>query len=42
MSLFLVRMEHPNGDGWGRHVVAHLEYLKRLIATGALLASGPL
>lgn len=42
MPVYLVRMEHPDGDGWGEHVVAHVQYLKRLIQEGSLLASGPL
>ena len=35
-------MEHPDGDGCGKHVVPHLLYLKKLIKEGRLLASGPL
>jgi len=42
MSLYLVRMEHPDGDRWGQHVLEHVLYLKGLIAEGRLLASGPL
>ncbi|KXV61414.1 hypothetical protein AD948_01810 [Acetobacter senegalensis] len=42
MPIYLVRMDHPDGDGWGQHVVAHVLYLKRLIQEGSLLASGPL
>lgn len=42
MHIYLVRMEHPDGDGWNQHVIAHVHYLKELIVQGRLLASGPL
>ena len=42
MSLYLVRMDHPDGEGWNTHLLAHLEYLSQLIDAGKLLASGPL
>ncbi|EAU0154374.1 TPA: hypothetical protein SMN98_002658 [Pseudomonas aeruginosa] len=42
MPLYLARMEHPDGDRWGQYVVEHVLYLKKLIAQGRLLASGPL
>ena len=42
MSMYVVRMEHPDGEGWGKHVVPHVLYLKKLIDNGKLLASGPL
>lgn len=42
MQIYLVRMEHPDGDGWNQHVLAHVRYLKELISNGQLLASGPL
>ena len=42
MSIYIVRMEHPDGDGWGEYVVPHVLYLKKLIEEGKLLASGPL
>ena len=41
MAFFLVTMTHPDGDGWGRHVVPHVNYLKGLIEAGEILASGP-
>lgn len=41
MAIFIVRMEHPEGDAWGEHVVAHVRYLQGLIEQGRLLASGP-
>jgi uncharacterized protein YciI len=42
MAFFLVTMTHPDGDGWGRHVMPHVAYLQGLISTGKILASGPL
>jgi uncharacterized protein YciI len=42
MSIYTVRMEHPAGDLWNKHVLEHVLYLKELIAQGRLLASGPL
>lgn len=42
MPVYLVRMEHPDGEGLGQHVAAHVLYLRRLIQEGSLLASGPL
>ena len=38
---FVVTMSHPDGDGWGHHVKAHVDYLKGLVAQGKLRASGP-
>lgn len=38
---FVVTMTHPDGDGWGQHVLPHVEYLKSLIEQGKLRASGP-
>ncbi|AHF76642.1 hypothetical protein Sant_1584 [Sodalis praecaptivus] len=42
MGLYLVRMDHPHGEGWAQFVVEHVQYLKTLIDQGTLLASGPL
>lgn len=42
MPIYIVRMEHPDGDLWNKHVLEHVLYLKGLIAKGRLLASGPL
>ena len=41
MAFFLVTMTHPDGDGWGRHVAAHVGYLNGLIKAGKIRASGP-
>ena len=42
MRFFIVTMSHPDGDGWNRHLAAHVAYLKELVAAGTLRASGPL
>lgn len=34
-------MTHPDGEGWGQHVAAHVAFLKRLIDAGRILVSGP-
>lgn len=41
MSIFIVRMEHPEGTLWNEHVLPHIAYLKTLVEQGRLLASGP-
>ncbi len=41
MAFFLVTMTHPDGDGWGLHVMPHVAYLQGLIADGKIRASGP-
>lgn len=41
MKFFVVTMSHPDGSGWGEHVLPHVEYLKGLIDAGKLRASGP-
>ena len=41
MAFFLVTMTHPDGEGWGRHVVPHVAYLQTLIDAGKIRASGP-
>lgn len=42
MPFFIVTMTHPDGDGWGLHVAAHVRYLQALVRAGELRASGPL
>jgi uncharacterized protein len=42
MSFFIVTMSHPDGDGWNRHLAAHVVYLRWLVARGMLRASGRL
>ncbi len=41
MRFFIVTMSHPDGDGWNRHLAAHVAYLRELVAAGSLRASGP-
>lgn len=41
MAFFLVTMTHPDGDGWGRHVLPHVAFLQGLIDVGKIRASGP-
>jgi len=41
MSIYIVRMEHPEGPLWNQFVLEHISYLKTLIDNGTLLASGP-
>ena len=41
MTFFVVTMTHPDGPGWGEHVMPHVDYLNGLIAAGKLRASGP-
>ncbi|MEN9717433.1 MAG: hypothetical protein RIQ99_311 [Pseudomonadota bacterium] len=38
---YVVTMTHPDGPGWGQHVMAHVEYLNQLVVLGKLRASGP-
>lgn len=42
MSLYIVRMDHPDGSKWNTFVREHVLYLKELIKQGKLIASGPL
>ena len=41
MAFFLVTVTHPDGEGWARHVLPHVQYLQGLIDTGKIKASGP-
>jgi uncharacterized protein YciI len=42
MRFFIVTMSHPDGDGWNRHLAAHVAYLEMLVDAGSLRASGRL
>ena len=42
MSFFVVRFEHPDGDGWQRQLGAHIAWLRDRVAEGSVRASGPL
>ena len=41
MAFFLVTMTHPDGEGWGQHVMPHVGFLQELIEAGKVRASGP-
>lgn len=41
MPFFLVTMTHPDGEGWGVHVAAHVAFLQLLIDAGQIRVSGP-
>lgn len=41
MPLFVVTYDHPDTDGWARHLIAHVGWLQDRLADGTLLASGP-
>jgi uncharacterized protein YciI len=41
LPYFLVTMTHPDGEGWGQHVAAHVAFLNRLIEAGQIRVSGP-
>lgn len=40
LRYFIVTITHPDGQGWGEHVIAHAAFLKRLIDAGHILVSG--
>ncbi len=42
MPFFVVTMSHPDGEAWGQHLRAHVDYLQSLIRQGKLRASGRL
>ena len=42
MPFFVVTMSHPDGEAWGQHLQAHIDYLKALVGRGKLRASGRL
>lgn len=41
MPIYIVNYEHPNADGWQKHVMPHVEWLKDRLKDGSLLVSGP-
>ena len=41
MPLYAVTYEHPDEDGWRRHVMPHVIWLQDRLKDGSLLASGP-
>ena len=42
MPFYVVRFEHPDGDGWRRELGAHIAWLRERVADGSVRASGPL
>lgn len=41
MPLFVITYEHPNEEGWRRHVMAHVAWLNQRLEDNSLMASGP-
>ena len=41
MALDVVTYQHPDEDGWKRHMVPHIAWLQDRLKDGSLLASGP-
>ncbi|MBG6099053.1 YciI family protein [Nocardioides luteus] len=41
MSMFIVRFEHPNEEGWLQWVRPHVEWVQHHVAEGVIVASGP-
>ncbi len=41
MTLYLVTYDHPDAEGWARHLLPHAGWLQDRLADGSLLASGP-
>ena len=42
MPLYVVTYEHPDEDGWRKHLMPHIAWLQERLKEGSLLASGPL
>lgn len=41
MALYVVTYNHPDAEGWAKHVMPHVQYLNDLLKRGVLRASGP-
>ncbi len=41
MKLFIATYTHPDEEGWALHLGAHIDYLQKIAASGALRLSGP-
>ncbi|WP_210602835.1 YciI family protein [Brevibacterium oceani] len=41
MSIFIVRLEHPDEAGWQEWVGPHVEWVREHVAAGTIIASGP-
>lgn len=42
MPLYVVTYDHPDGEGWSRHLLPHIGWLQDRLADGTLFTSGPL
>lgn len=42
MTIYVVTYAHPDEAGWRAQLMPHVAWLKAQVATGTLLASGPL
>ena len=42
MKHFLVKYTHTDFEGWKKHLMSHIVYIKDLIKSGDLLISGPI
>ncbi|GAA3728968.1 YciI family protein [Streptomyces tremellae] len=41
MAVFIVRLQHPDEEGWKRWVKPHVEWIEQQVASGVVVASGP-
>jgi uncharacterized protein YciI len=41
MPIYVVTYEHPDEDGWRRHLAPHVVWLQDRLKDGSLVASGP-
>ena len=41
MSIFIVRLEHPDEAGWKAWVGPHVEWVRAHVADGTIISSGP-
>ena len=41
MPVYAVTYDHPDEDGWKRHVMPHVMWLQDRLRDGSLIASGP-
>jgi len=42
VPVYAVSYQHPDEEGWARHVMPHVQWLRERLGDGSLLASGPL
>lgn len=41
VAVFIVKLEHPDEEGWRRWLEPHLNWVKKLVDAGVIVASGP-